>query len=208
MTYDEIKKLLPKASLDIIQRLGHDPVDNKPLVCDGKIGPRTKRAIYLPIDKLNHPAATLALEELLAGAMEINGNNRGIWVNKYFRLSSKASVTIDRGAWCAAFVTWVLGQIYKFPACWGAIRTVKDHMDIINIKDVQPGDAIAYKSLTRPYPAGHVGLVVLVEDNCIWCIEGNIDLVGKIDGVGVRKLTKEGIRSDGNKPYLVGRVRK
>lgn len=207
MNYDEINKELEKPSLDIIQRLGHDPVDNKPLVCDGKIGPRTKRAVFLPIDKIDNPYAIVALRELLSGAMEINGNNRGPFVNKYYRLSDKASPTIDRGPWCAAFITWVLNQVKPFPACWGAIRTVRDYMQHITIDEVQPGDCIAYKSLNRDGLAGHIGLVVLVEDDCIWSIEGNVDLIGNIDGVAARRLTREGKRVDGNEPYLVGRIK-
>ena len=205
MNYDQIREYLPDVPLDIIQRLGHDPVTNKPLVCDGVEGPKTRRAVYLPIDKLKAKTSQIALNELLLGAQEINGNNRGRWVNKYFRCREGADERKNRGAWCAAWVTWVLDQAFGFRACWGAIRAVRDLMVRITIDQVQEGDCVAWRSLTRPFPYGHVGLIVLVEDDCIWTIEGNVDLAGDVAGVAARRLSKQGVRSDGNRPYLIGR---
>lgn len=205
MNYTEIRALLPDAPIDIIQRLGCDKDTNKPLVCDGIEGPRTRNAIYLPIDKIKTKSSQIALQELLAGSQEVNGNNRGPWVNKYFRCKEGASEVKNRGAWCSAYVTWVLDQAFGFRACWGAIRAVRDLMVRVGIDDAKEGDCISWRSLTRPFPAGHIGLIVLVEDDCIWTIEGNLDLKYGLDGVAVRRLTKQGVRSDGNKPHRVGR---
>ena len=204
LNYEQIRVIYPDISLDIIQRLGHDPVTNKPLVCDGKLGPKTLRAKFLPVDKIKTVEGQIALVELLAGSIEV-GNNRGPWVNKYFRLSKDASITINRGAFCCAFVTWVLNQAYGFRACWGAIRCVRDYMKPVKIKEAQPGDCVAWKSLTRPWPAGHIGLIVVVDGDEVWTLESNIDIKPRVAGTAARLLTKDLVRFDGNPAYLVGR---
>lgn len=204
LSYEQIRAIYPDKSLDIIQRLGHDPVTNKPLVCDGKLGPKTLRAKFMPVDKIKTVEGQIALVELLEGSIEV-GNNRGPWVNKYFRLSKDASITINRGAWCAAFVTWVLNEAYGHRACWGAIRTVRDWMVKIHLDSIKEGDCVAYGSLTRPFPSGHIGLIVVIDNDEVWSIEGNVDLTSKIAGVAARLLTKDLVRSDGNKPYVIGR---
>lgn len=204
MNYQMMKDRFPDVSLEIIQRLGHDPIENKPLVCDGKLGAKTLRAIYLPVDKIQTRMGRIALSELLDGAAEEGGNNRGRYVNRYFRMPD-ADPLKNRGAWCAAFVTWVLDQAYGFKACWGAIRTVKNLMMKVAIQNVKEGDCIAYRSLTRPYPAGHIGLIVVVDEQGVWTIEGNSTLKPGLSGVTARYLTRELVRSDGNKPYLIGR---
>ena len=205
MNYETIIKLLPESSLEIIQRLGCNPLTNAPLVCDGVEGPNTKNAVYLPIDKLVAKTSLIALKELLDGSQEIGGNNRGKFVNKYFRVRQGSSLTKNRGAWCAAFVTWILNEAIGFRAVWGAIRTVRDHMQTIPISDIKEGDCVSYRSLTRPFPYGHVGLIVLVEEDCVWTIEGNVDLKPGIDGVAARRLTKALTRSDKNKAHQLGR---
>lgn len=204
LNYEQIRVIYPDLSLDIIQRLGHDPVTNKPLVCDGKLGPKTLRAKFLPVDKIKTVEGQIALVELLAGSIEV-GNNRGPWVNKYFRLSKDASTTINRGAFCSAFVTWVLNEAYGHRACWGAIRTVRDHMTRVDIASIKEGDCVAYRSLTRPWPSGHIGLIVVIDNDEVWSVESNVDLKPKVAGTAARLLTKDLIRSDGNKPYVIGR---
>ena len=207
MNYQEMRARFPELPLDILQRMGHDPVTNRPLVCDGKLGPKTLRAKFLPVDKIKTVEGQVALVELLAGSIEV-GNNRGPWVNKYFRLSKDASTTINRGAWCAAFVTWVLNVAFGHRACWGAIRTVRDHMPRVSLDSIKEGDCVAYRSLTRPFPSGHIGLLVVVDGDDVWSIEGNVDLKHGVDGVAARLLTKQLERSDGNKPYLIGRPKR
>lgn len=204
LSYEQIRAIYPDKNLDILQRLGHDPVTNKPLVCDGKLGPKTLRAKFLPVDRIKTIEGQIALIELLEGAQEA-GNNRGYYVNKYFHLSSKADVNKNRGAWCAAFVTWVLNEAFGHRACWGAIRTVRDWMMRVDLRSVKEGDCVAYRSLTRPWPSGHIGLIVAIDQDEVWSIEGNVDLTDRIAGVAARLLTKDLIRSDGNKPYVIGR---
>lgn len=205
MNYQQIRHQYPALPLAILQRFGHDPITNKPLVCDGKLGPVTQRATYLPVDKVAHPVALNGLQEVLQGSCEVGGNNRGAWVNKYFRLTNRASVTIDRGAWCAAFVTWLLNTHKPFPACWGALRTVKNYCNTVTIDKVKDGDLISWRSLTRPAPAGHIALVVYVDNECIWTVEGNVDLTPGLDGVAFRRLDRNGKRSDGSLPHQIGR---
>jgi len=207
MNYETITKLLPESSLDIIQRLGCDPVTSKPLVCDGVLGPKTRGATYLPIDKLLAKTSIVALKELLDGSQELNGNNRGKFVNKYFRSRAGASELKNRGAWCASAVSWIYNQVSPFRACWGAIRLVRDLMQRITTDEAREGDAVCWRSLTRPWPYGHVGIIVLVEDDFVWSIEGNVDLMDGLDGVAARRLTKDLNRSDGNKAFMVGRVK-
>ncbi len=108
----------------------------RPLEIDGKVGdltmwalqnPRTKAAAGL-IDFTKMPAASfggttagraalkVAIDEILAGAGEIGGNNKGKFVKKYLQPTGLP----EGNSWCAAFVSWCFlqasgGDMKKMP---------------------------------------------------------------------------------------------
>ena len=178
--YDTLAEL----GLDVqtIQRLGVD-ADGKILAVDGIVGPKTRGGTYLNPFAIERPLVEVAKDELLAGAEEIGGNNRGEWVAKYYKRDDASRY---HGAWCAAFVGWCLQQAYgeEAPYKWGARRLV-DAVELageeVALEDAQPGDVIGWKrdSSTTPY-AGHVGIIAAVDCEHIYTIEGNSGPKGRV----------------------------
>jgi len=222
LTYTEIREALPEQGLDIIQRLGSEPSSARALVCDGREGPKTRSALYLdprPILALcAHGLGKVALGELLAGAAEVAphpgaaANNRGAWVNKYCRMTARASTSVDRGAWCAFFSSWALDawartQGATFQKVGGARRLVRDELKVkVPLGEVRPGDLVAWESKTRPSPYGHVGIVVAREGSRIATVEGNADLTPGLDGVTSRLFGPDLVRIDGARPLYAARL--
>jgi hypothetical protein len=207
LTYTEIRARLPGVSVAILQRLGADPVTGRALVCDGVDGPRTKGAVYLNPDCVTDPAGVVALKELLAGAEEELGRNDGPDVHKYAQLRGPYVKGKDLWAWCALFVSWCLCQVWaSFGKVSGAIRLVRDHTTQVQLHELRPGDVVAWWSVTRPRPYGHVGLVVAITALWVWTIEGNVDLRERIDGVAARRLPRATLkRIDGAPLAYCGR---
>jgi hypothetical protein len=214
LTFDALLKAQPSLPLDVLQRLGHEAGGIKPLVCDGKLGPRTRGGIYLDpqavLDAGCTPAS-VALAELLAGAQEVGGPNAGAWVIKYARLSAGATLGTNRGAWCAFFASWVLDQWAQLHGKSfgkeGGARAVVKSLTRVELDSVQVGDLVAWPSLTRaPSWAGHVGIVAAVLADGIYTIEGNVDLKPYVDGVSARFFERNLVRSDGAKPLYAGRL--
>lgn len=212
MTFEQLRAAQTDLSIDIIQRLGHEAGSIKPLVCDGIAGPRTKSGIYLDPQAVRDAGCTpasIALDELLAGAAETT-RNAGPWVMKYARLSPTGDIGRDRGAWCAFFASWVLDAWAKlhgqsFPA-EGSARAVVKMLKRIALTDIQVGDLIAWPSLTRAAWAGHVGIVAALTEDGVYTIEGNVDLRPYLDGVSARYFARDLVRADGAAPLYAGRI--
>jgi hypothetical protein len=213
MTFDELRRAQPDLPIDIIQRLGHEAGGIKPLVCDGIAGPRTRSGIYLSPQAVRDAGCTpasIALEELLAGAAETT-RNAGPWVHKYARLSANGDIGRDRGAWCAFFASWVLDQWAKlhgkaFGKEGGARAVVRNLPVRVPIEEIQVGDLVAWPSLTRASWAGHVGFIAALDATGVYSVEGNVDLIGALDGVSARYFARNLIRADGAAPLYAGRL--
>lgn len=213
MTFEQLRAAQPALPIDILQRLGHEAGGIKPLVCDGIAGPRTKSGIYLSPQAVRDAGCTpasIALDELLAGAQEVGGRNAGPWVHKYARLSPGATLGRDRGAWCAFFASWVLDQWAKLHgktfAREGGARAVVKALTRVELTAIKVGDLVAWPSLTRAAWAGHVGIVAALDGEGVYTIEGNIDLIGAIDGVSARYFALDLVRADGAAPLYAGRL--
>jgi hypothetical protein len=214
LTFEQVRQAHPSLPLDVIQRLGHEAGSIRPLVCDGLAGNRTRSGIYLSpqavLDAGCTPAS-IALAELLGGAQEEGGPNAGAWVIKYARLSAGATLGRNRGAWCAFFASWVLDQWAKLHgkdfAREGGARAVVRGLKRIAIEEIQVGDLAAWPSLTRaPSWTGHVGICAALTPEGVYTVEGNVDLVPRVDGVSARFFRRDLIRSDGAKPLYAGRL--
>lgn len=220
-TFDALRDLYPTQPIEILQRLGCEPDTRRALVCDGKVGPRTRGALYLDprdVEALDHKLPAVALDFLMQGAREIaptpnvSASNKGHWVNTFCRLGPRAATDKDRGAWCAFFASYALDLWLReyhgasFGRVGGARRLVRDELPKrVPIQQVQPGDLVAWESLTRPSPYGHVGIVVLRTETQVWTVEGNVDLRPGVDGVAARCFNLDLVRSDGARPLYAAR---
>lgn len=208
LTYQEIRAAHPTLPLRILQRLGADRQTGRALVCDGVEGQKTREAVYLnPAVAILHQLVAVAMDELLAGAEEEGGPNAGAAPHKYARLRGAVQRGKNLGAWCAFFASWCLAQVYlSFGRVGGAIRLVRDHLADVTIGDLRVGDLVAWWSVTRPRPYGHVGIVAGIGDEWVWTIEGNVDLYGSVDGVAARRLPRATLtRIDGAPLAYLGR---
>jgi hypothetical protein len=175
----------------------------QPLVVDGQVGPLTwwsltnpKPIIITPsaVDYTTLPppeaggsaiaraALATAIGELKAGAGEIGGNNRGVWVKKYL-----APANLPEGnAWCASFVSWCFlqasgGDKSAMPIayCPGARNLLEEfkakgwgHAPNSGYQPL-PGDIVVWWREKLNGWLGHVGLVYQLKDGILYTIEGN-----------------------------------
>jgi len=174
-----------------------DP-NGQPLVVDGIVGPLTWWSLRNPkpdipstgavnflempsldMDGSEHGRAALALAigEMLAGAREVGGDNRGPWVQKYLN-----NIVPEPAAWCAAFVSWCFSQTPQgmpFNYTLGA----RDIMGQMKRKgwtyapgiDYQPvpGDLVFWWRVKLEGWQGHVGFLHQLRDGILYTIEGN-----------------------------------
>lgn len=212
LTFDELRAARPELPIKIVQRLGHDPQTNRALACDGVAGPATRRAIYLNPDAVTTPVARVALKELLRGAGEVLGKNDGPDVWLYNRARGVFVGPYVLWAWCALFASWCLWQVYAaFPKVSGAVRLVRDHLTQVQPHELRADDLLAWWSATRGRPFGHVGIVAAITKSrdAAWTIEGNVDLIARLDGVAARRLPLPHLtRADGSPLACCGRYTK
>ncbi len=172
----------------------------EPLVVDGVVGPLTwwrlrhpnesrTSTIYTSLPSmrfggsdLGRNALQVAIEELNAGAREINGNNSGEFVRKYLEPSGITTAE----PWCAAFVSWCYFQAsggikeqMPFDYNVGAKSTYNAFYRkgwTYNLEDgiqPEPGDIVVWHRGDPQGWMGHIGLVHHMEDGFIHTIEGN-----------------------------------
>jgi len=175
----------------------------KPLEVDGQVGDITWWALRHPRTKvqnteidytkmpptsfggspLGRRALQVAINELVAGAGEAGGNNKGPWVAKYLKPSGLG----EGHSWCAAFVSWCFLQAsdknvnampFKYTA--GA-RNIYNQLKAkgwtFNSNDTtyipQPGDIVVWWRVSLASGFGHIGIVHHFKDGFIYTIEGN-----------------------------------
>ncbi|MCW5798742.1 MAG: peptidoglycan-binding protein [Nitrospira sp.] len=194
------------------------------LKIDGVVGPLTWAALFgahrvpwiahNPISALMK--ATLSVASSQVGVMEDPpGSNRGLKVDEYLN-----AVGIDPStgsyAWCAAFIYWSFSQAaIQLGTANPAIRTagVLDHWKKAGqagITRLLAGQILDDLSLLKPGLVfvintgggrGHMGLVEDFRDDRLVTIEGNTNLPGDREGVGVFRRSGRTI-SDINQGFL------
>jgi len=170
-----------RKNTDLAQRAGVEPGTLRPLTVDGKLGPKTLGASYFVPGPGAHPLVTAAYAYILARAQERGGNNRGPWVERFY------AEYRPLGAWCAAFTSTVLREVYPdAPYTLGARRSfdrakTANPESVVQIPDLRAGDILTWvrPSQSTPY-AGHIGLVVHVEGGVVYTIEGNAGPLGAV----------------------------
>jgi hypothetical protein len=209
LSWREIRAAHPKLDVQILQRLGIDTND-RALTADGKVGPRTEGATYLNPAKVASPVALVALSELLRGAGETVGNNRGPDISQYM---GDDNPNAQQGPWCAGFATWCLRQVYAdAKRSLNARRSVSGLKYAVVPRLVRPDDLIAWERRVDGVISkvhGHVEIVVAVDGDAVWTIGGNVDVRPGAggDGVGARRYSLvAGLRNrDGNACVGIGR---
>lgn len=209
LSWREIRAAYPDTPVAILQRLGID-TRNRALNADGKVGPLTEGARYLNPARITTPIARVALGELLAGAGETEGNNRGPWISKYMGDDNPHA---QQGPWCAGFATWCSREVYEdAPRSLNARASVRRQRHQVERERVQPDDLISWERKVdgKISPVhGHVEIVVAVEGDEVWTIGGNVDVRPGAggDGVGARRYAIKDalINRDGNRCVGVGR---
>jgi hypothetical protein len=151
--------------------------------------------------KLAQRMVMIALTEV--GVQEKpRGSNRGLRVDQY-----QSATDLDPkhwGAWCAAFVCWVMlqamaaepGKRYTFKRMTtAAVRFIKSWSlrqdDSTRTRDepgldIQPGDIVIYRF-------SHTGIAVTAPDaqGCVQVVEGNTNKDGSREGYEVCKQTRK-----------------
>ncbi|HEX7288246.1 MAG TPA: peptidoglycan-binding protein [Candidatus Angelobacter sp.] len=177
-----------------------------PLTADGRVGPMTWAALFAtaPASSIQ-PGTNLQQKVLDFASTQLQvreqppGSNRGPEVDEYLR-----SVGIDPAtgsfAWCAAFVYFCFQQAstglgVKNPAIKDA--GVLDSWRLAGIKGVHriaASEAADTPSLVKPGMVfvidsggghGHMGLIKQVDGDVLTTIEGNTNLGGSREGIGV-----------------------
>jgi hypothetical protein len=194
-----------------------------PLKVDGQVGPMTWAALFgeqtvVPSTAATGPLSAAALRVAAAeiGVMEQPpGSNRGPRVDEYLR-----TVGLDPAsgsfAWCAAFVYWCFSTASRtLSVANPVIRTagVLDHWNKAGaqgVRRVTRDDATAQPSLVQPgmifilgtsSGSGHTGLVERVDGVQLTTIEGNTNLGGSREGIGVFRRTARRI-ADINRGFV------
>ncbi len=169
----------------------------QPLVVDGQVGPLTWWALTHPkpepatnplIDFLHMPpgeaggsargraALQAAIGELVAGAGEEGGNNRGPAVKKYLN-----GLAPEGANWCAAFVSWCFSQSGPMPYRYSI--GARDILAQFKTKgwafgpdsksSPEPGDIVVWWRDKLSSWEGHIGFVYELRDGMLYTIEGN-----------------------------------
>jgi len=132
-------------------------------------------------------ALLFAYEELMSGAREIGGNNRGKFVAKYHRVSEDKLT--NKWAWCAAYTSWCwkqaatqlgVGMPFRYS---GGARAIMNgtisreseweyHRGLDGYTPVR-GDLVFWWRDNPSSWKGHVGIVASCEDGVVRVIEGN-----------------------------------
>lgn len=187
-----------RMALEAWQHHGRDP-RGRALKVDGVYGDMTRNSLEASPEDLYWPAPEIvdrdveapnhflqavlayAKVELVRGAGEQGGNNRGPDVDKYHRTQG------SHWAWCAAFTSWCfwsaakkLGYDMPFDYTGGAQNILKQFREKgwaytpTHENPPQPGDVVVWwRGVTKTWK-GHVGIVYAFENGVVYVIEGNV----------------------------------
>lgn len=191
----------------LFQSMTRDSVGN-PLVVDGKLGPISWEALFG--QSIVPPSPTPQSSEFLSRVLDIAGSqigvledppgsNRGPQVEQY--LASAGCLPGD--PWCASFVFWCFREAAKSLNISNPLfRTgsCMNHWNNTSGKKILSAKAINNPSMIQPGfifimnhggGKGHTGIVKSVSDGYILTIEGNTNIAGSREGLGVAELRRK-----------------
>lgn len=221
-----VSSVFDRATQQAVRLLQARSIDGQgqSLKIDGVVGPLTWAALFgahripslaaTPITAFMKATLSVALSQV--GVMEDPpGSNRGPKVDEYLK-SAGLDPSAGSFAWCAAFVYWSFSQAAtRLGTSNPAIRTagVLDHWKKAGqagITRLLAGQILDDLSLLKPGLVfvintgggrGHMGLVEDFRDDRLITIEGNTNLPGDREGVGVFRRNGRTI-SDINQGFL------
>ena len=193
-------------AIQLFQARSQDQFGNS-LQIDGRVGPTTWAALFghATVPSVTTTTSALGAKVLDVAAAEVGtmedplGSNRGPKVDQYIRASGLDPAN-GSYPWCAAFVYWCFE---KASAQLGvpnpAIKTASVHTlwaeaGTKGVERISPEEVAQQPSLIEPgmvfvittsAAAGHVGLVKQVDGVILTTIEGNTNLGGSREGIGV-----------------------
>lgn len=132
--------------------------ENKPLACDGIVGPRTLWALDMSSCAPSRRAAVDRAMSGLGSAEEPPGSNRGIRIDAWL---SRCRAPLG-SPWCAAFASWVVGDDQA-----GVVALAQSY-PCSSIP--MPGDLMWFRTGSWQ---GHCGIIIGASDSELMCIEGN-----------------------------------
>lgn len=191
-------------------QLNFTDADGHPLHVDGVIGPATWDSLFgtNTVPPVTGGALSPFLRRVLAAAAgEVGtkenplGSNRGPKVDQYIR-STGRNPAGGSFAWCVAFLYWCFKEARRLenrPAN-PMSRTLSVHklwnesFGQTNVKRITPRQAAADFTLVQPGQIfcldhgsgrGHVGIVESINNGKLVTIEGNTNVGGSREGIGV-----------------------
>ncbi len=201
--------LKTKSAIKLFQSTHRDQNGN-PLEIDGKVGAITWAALF-GIEEVNtvNDAGSLLLKKVVEvaqsqlGVMEKPpGSNKGPEVNQYLD-----SVGCPPGLfWCASFVYWCFRKAsQELNRANPAVQTggCLNHWNKSKGEKITAAQAAADPALIKPGQIfildhgsgmGHTGLIEKVEGGFISTIEGNSNVAGSRNGIGVFRLQRKIIK--------------
>lgn len=154
----------------------------EPLVCDGKLGPKTQWALDLRSNGPMRERVIRTALEHIGVTEQPPGSNRGTMVDLFL-----APAGIEGQPWCAAFVSWVLREARQ---PWS-----KYHVSVAEMAHAERqvtgraplvGDVFY---ILRPDGAGHCGFVMGVNPGEIMTLEGNCNNAVRVGRRDTSKLS-------------------
>lgn len=189
------------------QSLARDSNGN-PLVIDGKIGPISWATLFavnigttVPVSEENALfVKVLEIASSEVGVMEDPpGSNRGPRVEQYL----KSAGCLPGDPWCASFVYWCFNEASKSLGLTNPlVRTgsCMTHWSNTPGRKISHSKAMNNPQLVKPgfifiidhgNWKGHTGIVKTAENGYINTIEGNTNIAGSREGLGVAELQRK-----------------
>jgi hypothetical protein len=183
VNYAQALELCEAWPVDSIQALGFELNTNKPLVCDGKAGPKTRTGYYVVPTEGDPRLVQEMLRFVKLGVQEDGGNNKG-WGPAAMYGECKVEDCdpdewdeIRQGAWCAATVSRAILNLglLGFKLVGGA-RKLTDFLQSHFGASKKVVGAVVSWVIPRPKVpyGGHVGVICHQgQDGSWYVIEGN-----------------------------------
>lgn len=198
---------LTDSAVRLFQSQTRDSPGN-PLVVDGKLGPISWGALFAAGGNIPQPVPqvndlfqkVIEIAALQIGVMEEPpGSNRGPKVEQYLD-----SVNCKPGdPWCASFVYWCFNEAAKSLGVNNPLvktGSCLNHWNNTKGKKILHRSAMNNSSLVHPgfifimdhgSGKGHTGIVRSVANGYIQTIEGNTNIAGSREGLGVAELKRK-----------------
>lgn len=196
---------LTDSAVRLFQSQARDSQGN-PLVVDGKLGPISWAALFVGGGNISQPQINDFIQKVIEiaasqiGVMEDPpGSNRGPQVEKY--LGSVGCIPGD--PWCASFVYWCFNEAAKSSNIENPLLktgSCMNHWNNTKGKKILNRNTMNNSSLVHPgyifimdhgSGKGHTGIVRNVADGYVQTIEGNTNIAGSREGLGVAELKRK-----------------